>query len=443
MLKEEFLAHWKSFNLPSEGRVLLACSGGLDSMCLAHLMEQCNLPFALFHTNYGLRGKDSEQDQIFVQEWAELHGAELLLLNAAEALQERLRNGENLQHAARQLRYDAMRQLLKTHGFVRIATAHHAQDRLEGLFISLLRGEGATKLAGFPPDNGTIIRPLYPFTKQQLHDYAQQNHWEWREDASNQTAHYLRNRIRHQIIPFFDQERPSWPQQLQQLQEEISMLDEMREVHFQDWILENVHEEAEGWRLPRKAFTKIERYHLQTWLRKLVNDPQLHLPDIPASGSGQHFRLGSYEWQVERDHHFLWKGRAESSLTHFINESMGSLALPYGELKWKALAAEDLVFQKDKASAYLDASKARGQWQVRPWQMGDKFHPIGMKGSKLLSDFFIDHKFSRREKEAVRLLTIDGAIAWVIGHRVDARFAADRRSNQVYLVQYQETTPHE
>lgn len=443
MLEESFLKFWETFNLPPSSQILLACSGGLDSMCLAHLMEKCSIPYALFHANYGLRGGDSQQDQALVQQWAQQHGVTLFLLDAAAALQERLQQGENLQQAARQLRYAEMRRLLQLHGFSRIATAHHAQDRLEGLFISLLRGEEAAKLAGFPPDNGITIRPLYSFTKQQLAEYARFNQLEWREDASNQTDDYLRNRIRHQFIPFFEQERPSWPKQLNRFQEEIGLLNNLRESHYEDWIQTHLQQEAEGWKLARRAFTKIEQLHLQTWLRNLVQDPQLHLPDLPETGSGQHFHFGAYEWQVERDHHFLRKRPATSIQSAPINGPKGSLSLPNGSLTWEKLDAEGLVFQKDRMLAYLDADKAKGEWLVRSYQKGDKFRSIGMKGSKLLSDFFIDRKFSRREKEAVRLLTINGEIAWIIGHRIDARFAADSHSKQVFIAQYQETNPHE
>jgi tRNA(Ile)-lysidine synthase len=435
MLSHPFAKAAQRLGIRSDVCSIVACSGGVDSMALAALMHDGGFDFRLLHVHYGLRGSDSKKEKELVESWAQTNGLSIRVFDAQKELSDALNKGENLQHAARRIRYRELRKEREAHAAGYILTAHHAQDRLEGLFISLIRGESWRSLCGMPDKTNEMARPLLGFTKEEIRSYARSAQVPFLEDRSNDSDAYLRNRIRNHIVPLVMAESPGWKEQLDRMQAELGALRQRDDESFARWKNDAVQAlELEHFQLDRSLCSK-HPYYFSRWIREYTGSLTLKAPSIPSSGSGQQLAFGSHRLQVERDH-LLWISEAGEVLEELLQiKSEGkficadqpwSVCRSTGSKAWQS---------RDKHKAVLDARQAPFPWTIRSWRKGDRFRPIGMKGSKLLSDYFIDRKFMQRQKEDMRIVTIGGQIAWLMGERVDARFAADARSEEVYVIE--------
>lgn len=416
---------------------LLACSGGKDSMCLAALLERNGFSYDLIHVNYGLRGEESDADEELVREWSKTNSRFFYCVHASEEMQDRLANGENLQHAARQIRYREFHRVRKEATYHRILIAHHAQDRLEGLFISLIRGESWSKMAGMPLVTEDIARPLHSFSSEELNEFAYLIKLNWREDHSNFGDAYLRNRIRHHIVPFVKEQNAAWLDSLDRLQNDLLAVQNQLDILFEVWKENSISIHKGNVRIDRKRAKEFDSRWLKRWLSEYTSLPSLQISNIPEKGSGQEFHLGDFSLYVERGYLDL-RRKSDEEVKDFQLLSAGEYSLDNGQISIEKVKGFPENIQLRGDIAIIDAAKASFPWKVRSWKHGDRFRPIGMKGSKLLSDYFIDRKWSRSEKDSLRLLEIDGEIAWLIGHRLDARFAANDQSKEVYLIRFAE-----
>lgn len=412
---------------------VVAASGGLDSMSLLELLYRHNYSFVVMHVNYGLRGADSEADQQCVEDWCNAHGVDCHIVQAKEELQKKLDRGENLQNAAREIRYRYLEQLRVASNAEVILTAHHAQDRLEGFFISLIRGESWRSLAGLPLRTSKVARPLYRISKEELETFAKELKITWRQDESNLTDAYLRNRIRNTIVPFIQEESPSWQKNLDRIQDalkELRLEDDKGYLLWKDSILP----ENNAFLIPRKGLNEQISY-LNRWLLEQTNSSIVKIQEIPATGNGQVFQLNGYTLRLERDYLEFFKTPSDP----LEDEELSIYKT--GEYEWGgvSISIEEGSIEKGEKGksqdiAILDQSLCPFPWKVRNWRNGDRFRPIGMKGSKLLSDYYIDKKFTHRQKQSTPLLIVGGEIAWVAGHRVDERFASTKESKEVFVV---------
>ena len=435
MLTDRFIEAAQRLGIRAEECSVLACSGGVDSMTLAALMQESGFAFRMLHVHYGLRGSDSRKEKELVESWAETKGLSIRVFDAQQELADALDNGENLQHAARRIRYRELRKERDAHAAGVILTAHHAQDRLEGLFISLIRGESWRSLCGMPEKTNELARPLLGFTKEEIHAHARCAEIPFLEDRSNGTDAYLRNRIRNHIVPLVTAERPGWREQLDRLQEELSELRKRDDGSFERWKEQAVNTTAQGYIQLDRALCSEHPHYFARWIREYTGSHALKAPKIPPTGSGQQLNFGAHRIQVERDH-LLWVSDSEERAEELLQiESEGEFSGMDHQWRVHRSSVEKALQQRDKHKAILDAVKSPLPWTVRSWRKGDRFCPVGMKGSKLLSDYFIDRKFTQLQKEDMRVLTIGGEIAWLMGERVDARFAADARSEKVYVIE--------
>lgn len=231
-----FSQHISSKNLlDTSRRYLLACSGGKDSMALAHLLIETQTPFEVAHVNFQLRGEESDEDQRFVKKWAEIRSIPFHTLNADTA-QVASKRGISIQMAAREIRYDFFEQIRLQNQLDGILLAHHEDDQIETVLLNLTRGTGIDGLAGMAERNGNLIRPLLPFSKSQIEKYLLENQIAWREDQSNTETHYKRNFLRHEVIPALLQSEPTARQNI------LNSIDRFRETSkalsslMNDWI---------------------------------------------------------------------------------------------------------------------------------------------------------------------------------------------------------------
>ena len=453
---EQFQAYINRYNLIAVGdKVILTLSGGIDSMVLADLLLRTKVEFVAAHCNFHLRGEESNGDDWFVRKFAEKCGIQCFVKHF-ETEKYAANHGISIEMAARDLRYAWFEQLRQQLGYDKIAVAHHADDQAETFFINLLRGAGLNGLKGMKPQNGVIIRPLLWASREQIRKYAVENHIVWREDHTNVESVYLRNRIRNQLLPVFDELQPKARQGLYKSLEHLSAENELYKLLLKEKLAQIVERDGEIQQLPYSVLSPIAGG-----------------PSTPSTGSGTE-GSGALDFTFQLLFEWLRLFGFNTDQCHFIHESIGTGIgnqyfspthcvvigrdeLQLSEIKEKTddeiqiqigeeeiLSPVHLCFSKlgrtaefiiDKSPdvAQLDFDKLSFPLTLRHWCHGDRFHPLGMKGSKLLSDFFVDQKFTEYQKQNVWLLvSADGDILWVVGYRMDDRFKIVNNTKTVF-----------
>ena len=433
---DQFKAYINRCNLLAEGeKVILALSGGIDSMVLADLLLKAKVEFVAAHCNFHLRGEESDGDDWFVRKFAEKRGIQCFVKHF-ETEKYAAKYSISIEMAARDLRYAWFEQLRQQLGYDKIAVAHHADDQAETFFINLLRGAGLNGLKGMKPQNGVIIRPLLWASREQIRKYAVENHIVWREDHTNVESVYLRNRIRNQLLPVFDELQPKARQSLYKSLEHLSAENELYRSLLKEKLAQIVEREGEIQRLPYSKIIKAEVPEpvegptssfqlLFEWLRQFgFNTDQCHfIYDAIGTGIGNQYCSPTHCVVIGRDNLQLSEIKEKTDDEIQIKVGEKEVLLPLHLCFSKLEKTADFIINKSSDVAQLDSDKLRFPLALRHWRHGDRFCPLGMKGSKLLSDFFVDQKFTEYQKQNVWLLvSADGVILWVVGYRIDDRF---------------------
>ena len=427
----EFKNHIKT-NLPFllKGKLLLAISGGLDSVVLTHLCKESKLNFALTHCNVNLRGDDSDGDEDFVLNLAEDWDLEVFVESfETENYARHLKL--STQVAARELRYEWFYELANYLEFDYILTAHHADDSLETYLINSIRGTGLDGLIGIPVVNGNIVRPLLPFSRDAIKDYAISNNIIWREDSSNASDKYFRNKLRYEIIPILKEMNPKV---LQNFQATISNLQETQQI-LADAILQFQNDVA---LTEQKAIKldveKIKRYsnpkaYLFELLRKFNFTEWSDVVDLMDAENGKFVYSTTHKLIKDRDFLILKELKVEEEVDDiYIENPSEILKLPFGTLRF---SQTNDWSKKHKNSIYVDAESLKYPLTFRKPNSSDEFHPFGMKGKKKVSKYLKDEKLSLLEKDQVWLLLSDNKIVWVIGMRADERFKVTKNTTHI------------
>ena len=433
---DQFQAYINRYNLIAVGdKVILALSGGIDSMVLADLLLKAKVEFVAAHCNFHLRGHESDGDDWFVRKFAEKRGIQCYVKHF-ETEKYAAKHGISIEMAARDLRYAWFEQLRQQLGYDKIAVAHHADDQAETFFINLLRGAGLNGLKGMKPQNGVIIRPLLWASREQIRQYAVENHIVWREDHTNVESVYLRNKIRNQLLPVFDELQPEARQGLYKSLEHLSAENELYRALLKEKLAQIVEQGGDVQRLPFSKLVKAKVpepvegpvYSFQLlfeWLRQYgFNTDQCHfIYDAIGTGIGNQYCSATHHVVIGRNDLQLseLKEKTDDEIQIQIGEEviLSPIRLRFSKLERTA----DFIIDKSPEVAQLDFNKLSFPLTLRHWRHGDRFHPLGMKGSKLLSDFFVDQKFTEYQKQNVWLLvSAGGDILWVVGYRLDDRF---------------------
>jgi len=404
-------------------RILLAVSGGMDSVVLCNLFHQAQFEFAIAHCNFHLRGKESDGDEKFVSELANTYNVPFYC-TTFETKQFAASHGISIQMAARQLRYDWFEELRRNENYDYIAVAHHLDDQVETFFINLLRGTGIAGLHGILPKQNHLIRPLMFCYRNDIQKYITDQCLSYREDSSNLNDKYLRNKIRHHLIPLLDTINPDSRNFINQ---DIARLRETEIVYRQTIESEKqkIVTQDDGKTIISIAGLK-NLNPMQTYLFEFLQPYGFNFQDtnhiITALDglSGKHFFSAS---------HRLVKDRDQLIIEPVENRNLiAKLKVTEFEM------TPDYKVPQNKTIASFDVHKLSFPLTLRRWQKGDWFIPFGMKTRKKISDYFIDQKFSIPEKENTWLLVSDNDIVWVIGHRTDNRFRVDSHTKQIYQV---------
>ncbi len=421
---DQFQAYINRCNLIAEGdKLILALSGGIDSMVLADLLLKTKVEFVAAHCNFHLRSEESDGDEQFVYKFAERHGIQCFVKHF-DTEQYAAEQGISIEMAARDLRYAWFEQLRQQLGYDKIAVAHHADDQSETFFINLLRGAGLRGLKGMLPQNGAVIRPMLWASREQIRQYALDNQITWREDHTNAESVYLRNKIRNQLLPVFDELQPEARQGLYKSLEHLASENELYRELLKE-KLEQIVLDKDGCQIIDKQYFVNSFQLLFEWLRQFgFNTEQCHfIYEAMKSGIGNHYDSTTHRLVIGRDDLQLFEIKENTNEEIQIEigeeEVLSPVHLQFSKLE----KTNDFVLDKSPEIALLDFDKLRFPLTLRHWQHGDRFHPLGMKGSKLLSDFFVDQKFTEWQKQNVWLLvSAEGDILWVVGYRIDERF---------------------
>lgn len=392
-------------------KVVLAISGGLDSVVLAHLLQQAGIDLSLAHCNFQLRGEDSDQDQYFVEELAEDQELPIYTIRF-ETAEYSKRTRKSIQVSARELRYAWFDELKLEYGFDYLVTAHHLDDSLETFMINLSRGTGIKGLLGIPAKQAWIRRPLLQFTRDEIKQLAEENQITWREDASNADDKYLRNAIRLHVIPAL---KGLNPKLMSNFRNSLGFLKQT------DQLADSFGEEEElRIRSPYKNLAGVYQYPINLISESEHRDALLYSFFYPKGFHNLkdlNNLLNAHSGKfLENDRYRLLKNREEL----LLEDKARKLELNNSEILENA--------ELDSGSYQIEVPKdlLKNKFEVRPWKNGDYFYPKGISGKKKLSEYFRDEKLSIIEKERVKLLVYDSDIVWIIGYRKDKRFLAEQ-----------------
>jgi len=408
----------KNHLIQENDRLLLAMSGGVDSMVLGHLLIRTGVYFEAAHCNFQLRGEASDLDAQLVEQWCKHHK---VVQHQRRFLLDSAKEGKSVQQEARQLRYDWFHELQNQQQLNKLVTAHHASDNAETLFINLLRGSGAKGWAGIPVATNHRIRPLLGFTKSEILEYAKVNSIPYREDESNSGDRYLRNRIRHHIIPQFSGLQPDFEARISENQLMLGQFVQMATELITAQNPEVYQEHPEHTIIHHQKIRPLQYADLILffWLQPFGFNAAQSSDILDIAVTGKEFFSRSHHLLVNRDELMIRPVQKESVENVEIEIFNGQNHLEWPvKLEISEVEPDGFKIPQSKQSAAFDSEKLEFPLVLRLWRQGDRFQPLGMQSSKLISDFLIDEKVSRFEKDQQWVLESGGRIVWLVGRRI-------------------------
>ena len=438
-------------------KLLLAVSGGVDSVVLCELCKQAAYDFIIAHCNFQLRGEESERDEKFVRQLGEKYKVEIKVkkFETEKFAQE---NKMSIQEAARVLRYEWFGVLVDSSEFgvgkyehdsrlpTFLLTAHHGDDNIETLLMNFFRGTGLHGLTGIPISGPStalayIKRPLLPFSKKELIVFAKENKLQFVEDSSNLSSKYTRNFFRNEIIPAISK---VYPQVNENLIENINRFKEIEKLYklsISDIKKKLVKEKGSEWHIPVK---QLLGYHNRALIYEIICDfgfTEKQIEEViklAESDSGKYIDSPTFDYRIIKHRHWFIISLINSvdSRMIIIEEKDKTAQFEEGVVEIEKLQTTNYKPQTSNDIACLDSKEINFPLILRKWKTGDYFYPLGMKKKKKLSRFFIDQKLSKTEKEKVWVVEMDKKIIWVVGKRIDERFKVTDKTKNVLKINY-------
>ena len=429
--KKHIAAHFPAL---ADQKILVACSGGLDSIVLLHLLQKIGLTLGVAHCNFKLRGAHSDADLSFVETIAGNLGVPVFT-TVFDTKTYAKTQGVSTQVAARELRYEWFYSTARANGYDRIATGHHADDDLETFFINLSRVTGLRGLTGITSNTEQLIRPLLPFSRAQIMQFAKKEGLFWREDSSNSTRDYLRNKLRLDVIPAFKGVNKTVLQNFKQTQQHLKESQALLEDYITLVTKLVVSHTDAGYEIDSKQLQALP--NTNTLLFELLYPYGFTdfkaIASILESEVGKKVLSKQYVLHKDRNHLVLTtREQVVDSRVYCIDAKQQSCTIPI-KLNFTKVAQ---VGEHEPHSLYVDAAKLTYPLKVRAWRLDDVFHPFGMKGKKKLTKFFKDEKLSLLSKNSVWVLESGDEIVWVIGLRPDDRYKVTSATNKVLKIQW-------
>jgi tRNA(Ile)-lysidine synthase len=415
-------------------QVYLAISGGKDSMVLSHLLMHSKVKHSLLHCNFNLRGKESDEDEAFIRSYASTNKLDLHV-ESFDTYAYMEKTGKTVQEAARDLRYNWFSSFIVNEDTL-ILTAHHLDDSVETFFINLLRGTGYKGLRGIPKFNLPYYRPMSALSADDIYKYIDENGINYREDSSNASTKYLRNKLRHQVLPGLAELEPKLKKKMQSLFTEMNEVDSFiqQQVNLIRSDLLTTYENVTSAYLEK--IQKLDDFTVQL----VFDEYGIHRSNLVAmlhflkAKTGAKFTTETHEFWIDREKLLIQQtAEQEEAVAMMIHKFPASISLPFLKLEFEVSTNHTIL--KTNNPLQLDLSKIELPLTVRKWQEGDKITPLGMKGSKLISDILIDKKIPQLKKEKVMVVVdADSKIVAIQGIMISEKCKIKSNDSEVLLI---------
>ena len=411
----------------------------MDSVAMVDLFAREEGSFGIAHCNFGLRGEESDADAEFVESLARQYRVPFHL-QSFDTKGYAKGKGISVQMAARELRYSWFDELCHSGNYRYVATAHNQDDVFETFFINLGRGTGIRGLSGIPVKSGRIIRPLLFASRQQIEQYSRERNLVHREDSSNATEKYLRNKIRHKLLPLMEEQNPSFRKTLAETMSRLMETERIFSEEISTLRKELLQGAPERQTIAIDALMKLESR--QTILFEILSDYQFNntqvseiLNSLPGP-PGKQFLSPTHRIVKDREQLILTPLKDEEKLRYYLEGETGQVYEPI-DLEWMILPRNSsFKIPADPDIACLDPERIEFPLLLRQWKKGDYFCPLGMQKHKKLSDFLIDEKVSLADKDTTWILQSADDIVWVIGHRIDDRYKITEDSRKILMLKF-------
>lgn len=435
---QEYIARNELFC--KQDKILLTVSGGVDSMVLMSLCVNSGYNVGIAHCNFQLRGAESDEDEILVQEHARKYGIECHT-RRFDTTSEMELTGESIEMAARRLRYTWFQELCNKHGYTVIAVAHHIDDSIETFFINLLRGTGLRGLTGIHNQVGRIVRPLMFATRKEIMDYALHKHIPFREDSSNKSTKYLRNKIRLGLTPRIKEINPRFPFIMNRNIERL-----MAAQQFIDGAIDNICSQV------MTSTSGIHTIHIESIqdlasrdfvIYEILNSRFGFKGDVvdglckalKNSLSGKRFYSRTHVAYIDRGNIVIAAIAEEDSCEVVVQKGQQRAYCGNSVLYFEIKDVDSLAsYNVPDNVALLDADQVQYPLTLRRWSAGDSFTPFGMAGRKKVSDYLIDRKTSIAEKARQFVMLSGEEIVWLVGQRIDDKFRITKQTERVLCI---------
>ena len=420
----------------TERKILVACSGGADSMVLVHVLLSLNENIAIAHCNFNLRGEDSNADEELVRNFA-LKNKLSFHVESFDTTGFAKHNKISTQVAARELRYEFFKRLKKEFSYDYIAMAHHADDMAETVLINLGRGSGIAGLKGMPVFKNDIIRPLINVSRREIENYATKNSVKYRDDITNFDNKYTRNRIRNEVLPILKEVFPNFLQNVSnsaQLLSSQEVIYDERISDFSKYIKEDndqISVDLQGFASSKQAavvlFEFLKEYQFTfSQCENILED---------FSKNGKIYHTQTHKSTIWNKNLLIELISAENQQDIFYIEDLFNLTKLPINLEISLFSKDEIAdFKANQNEIYIDYSLLKFPLILRRWQNGDRIYPYGLKGSKKLKDVFNDLKINVLEKERAWVLESNGEIVWLVNYKSDRRFAVSENSEQIIKI---------
>ena len=433
---QKFQKHIQThFPFLTKSRFYIAVSGGIDSMVLVHLFQHFQLEFGLLHCNFKLRGDESDADMRFIHDYCEENSLHLRI-GFFETKVIAQQTKMSIQETARNLRYNWFYEQMEENKVDFVATAHHLDDDVETFLINLSRGTGLDGLTGIPAVNDRIIRPLLPFSRAEIEKYAKENNIQWRHDSSNDSDYYLRNKIRHHLVPILKEINPNFLESFANtqhyLKEAQSLVQDAEYIIYQ----EVAKERDDGTILfDLDKLLQIPNYkaYLYQWLKQFGFTAWNDIYKLVNAQSGKQIYSENFVLLKDRNLVLLIPRTEVGEQTYHIHKENNQVNIP---LKFTFCNVSD-ISKTDKDCIFVDEDKLQFPLTARNWRTGDYFYPFGMNGKKkLVSKYFKDEKIAINDKSKIWILESKNKIVWVVGHRADEQFKVTENTTKILKISF-------
>ena len=416
----------------SDNKLLVAISGGADSVALFLCLKELGYDLELAHCNFNLRGDESDNDEVFVRQLADKFRVKLHL-KSFKTQKHADKNKVSIQMAARDLRYKWFNELLVDNNLNYIAVGHHKNDDIETFFINLSRGSGLKGFLGIKSKKNNVIRPLLCVTRLEVEAYLSAVKQSFREDSSNKSVKYLRNKIRYELIPLLTEINPSIEETIS---DEIKILEGVFQV-FEEQIESKRREILKNENgIFKLKITDLQKLNpLSIYLYEFLNPYGFsevnQIIKALNTQSGKQFYSKTYQLNIDREYILISK-ISKHNVSFEILENQHMIITPF---TMQLTKSTDIKLVKNREIAKLDFDKLQFPLVLRKWKKGDNFMPLGMHNFKKVSDFFIDKKYSLIAKQQQWILCSADDIIWIVGDRIDDRFKITNQTKNVYIAE--------